>query len=183
MSSENNHDEETKLNEMKTNGTLDYYLDLTSYINQFITRNYPLSQEDFKSILEDKPTEHVQQRQQANEVLHRAMKEALDKIAAKNADTIDPSVENIQDVIKLLNSDTSDSMQSYKEELNNIIQYMLKKLWESQHQQVEQHTQEEINSEEVQTQPNSSTTTNNPQLLDETIQYSYEVRCNIRRNI
>ena len=44
------------IKEMEENGTIDYYLDLKKYINEFVNKNYPLSQEDLRSILENTPT-------------------------------------------------------------------------------------------------------------------------------
>lgn len=39
------------IEEMQQNGTADYYLELKKYINQFINKNYPLTQEDMQAIL------------------------------------------------------------------------------------------------------------------------------------
>ena len=83
------------IKEMKENGTIDYYLDLKKYIEEFVNRNYPLSKEDFHSISKDVPTENVIQRQETLRILNEAMKEVLTKVADRNGKIINRANEGI----------------------------------------------------------------------------------------
>ena len=69
---------------MKENGSADYYLELQSFISRFITVNYPLSEEDFRTIImEDKLTNNVIKRNRARSILREEMKKALKESKAK----------------------------------------------------------------------------------------------------
>lgn len=114
------------IKEMEENGTIDYYLDLKKYINEFINKNYPLSQEDLHSILEDTPTENVIQRQETHKILNDAMKEVLTNAANKNAQMINEANEG---------NYTEFSTNDFKQEIFQMKQEMLEKLWEAQHRE------------------------------------------------
>lgn len=132
------------IKEMEENGTIDYYLDLKKYINEFVNNNYPLSQEDLRSILENAPTENVVQRQETHRTLNEAMEEILSKVADRNAQIINE--ENY----------TEFSTNDFKQEIFQMKQEMLEKLWEAQHREEMQYgegeqTTEQENSFEEQT--------------------------------
>ena len=110
------------IKEMEENGTIDYYLDLKKYINEFVNKNYPLSQEDLRSILENTPTENVVQRQETHRILNEAMEEVLTNVADRNAQIINGANEGIY---------TEFSMNDFKQEIFQMKQEMLEKLWEA----------------------------------------------------
>lgn len=114
------------IKEMEENGTIDYYLDLKKYINEFVNKNYPLSQEDLRSILENTPTENVVQRQETYKILNEALEEVLTNVAHRNAQIINGANEG-----KYTEFSTND----FKQEIFQMKQEMLEKLWEAQHQE------------------------------------------------
>jgi hypothetical protein len=126
------------IKEMKENGTIDYYLDLKKYIEEFVNRNYPLSKEDFRSILKDVPTENVIQRQETLRILNEAMKDVLTKVADRNGKMINRANEGIY---------TEFSINDFKQEIFQMKQEMLEKLWEAQHK--EEQAQAEQTGEQL----------------------------------
>ena len=112
------------IEEMKENGTIDYYLELKKYISQFIDRNYPLSQEDLKSIINDNPSDNVKKRKQIATILKDSMEECLNKIAQRNIQMMDNANRG-----KI----TSFSMQDFSQEIFQIKQEMMEKLWNAEH--------------------------------------------------
>lgn len=135
------------IKEMEENGTIDYYLDLKKYINEFVNNNYPLSQEDLRSILENAPTENVVQRQETHRILNEAMEKVLSNVADRNAQIINEANEG---------NYTEFSTNDFKQEIFQMKQEMLEKLWEAQHREEMQYgegeqTTEQENSFEEQT--------------------------------
>lgn len=114
------------IKEMEENGTIDYYLDLKTYINEFVNKNYPLSQEDLRSILENTPTENVVQRQETHRILNEAMEEVLTNVADRNAQIINGANEG---------NYTEFSTNDFKQEIFQMKQEMLEKLWDAQHRE------------------------------------------------
>ena len=133
--------------EMEENGTIDYYLDLKKYINEFVNKNYPLSQDDLRSILQDNPTDNVLKRQETHDILNGAMEEVLTKVADRNAQIINGANEG---------NYTEFSTNDFKQEIFQMKQEMLEKLWEAQHREEEmqygegEQTTEQENSFEEQ---------------------------------
>lgn len=128
---------------MEENGTIDYYLDLKKYINEFVNKNYPLSQDDFRSILQDNPTDNVLKRQETHDILNGAMQEVLKNVAGRNAEIINRANEG---------NYTEFSTQDFEQELFQMKQEMLEKLWIAQHKeeqmQGEQSTEQDRYFEE-----------------------------------
>ena len=147
------------IKEMKENGTIDYYLDLKKYIEEFVNRNYPLSKEDFHSISKDVPTENVIQRQETLRILNEAMKEVLTKVADRNGKIINRANEGIY---------TEFSTNDFKQEIYQMKQEMLEKLWEAQHkeEQVYSHGSE---SEQAQAEQTGE------QLVEKVVEQSKEI--------
>ncbi len=147
------------IKEMKENGTIDYYLDLKKYIEEFVNRNYPLSKEDFHSISKDVPTENVIQRQETLRILNEAMKEVLTKVADRNGKIINRANEGIY---------TEFSTNDFKQEIYQMKQEMLEKLWEAQHkeEQVYSHGSE---SEQAQAEQTGE------QLVEKVVERSEEI--------
>ena len=171
------------IKEMEENGTIDYYLDLKKYINEFVNKNYPLSQEDLRSILENTPTENVVQRQETHRILNEAMEEVLTNVADRNAQIINGANEG---------NYTEFSTNDFKQEIFQMKQEMLEKLWEAQHREEQmqygegEQTTELQNSfeeqsavveEQVYTQEseNAQTEQTGEQLVEEVVEQSEEI--------
>lgn len=134
------------IKEMEENGTIDYYLELKKYINDFVNKNYPLSKEDFRSILENAPTDNVIQRQETHKILNDAMEEVLKNVENSNNQIINQAYNG---------NYTDFSVDEFKQEIFQMKQEMLEKLWNEQHpeeqmqyEQVEQTTEQEESFEE-----------------------------------
>lgn len=116
--------------EMEENGTIDYYLEFKKYIGEFLNNNYPLSQEDLRSILQNNPTENVINRQETSRILNEAMTQVLEEIAEEN--------------IQMLNGDFSHINESFQYRFSEKQQKMLQILWEKQRQEEQGITGEKI---------------------------------------
>ena len=152
------------IREMEENGTIDYYLDLKKYIKDFINRNYPLSQEDLRSILENVPTDNVIQRQETYRILNEAMEEVLNNVADKNMQIINGASQG---------NYTEYSVQDYKKEIFEFQQKMLEKLWEEQHREEQMQFEEEQPTE--QENENLQIEQTGEQLVDEVVEQSQEI--------
>lgn len=171
------------IKEMEENGTIDYYLDLKKYINEFVNKNYPLSQEDLRSILENTPTENVVQRQETHRILNEAMEEVLTNVADRNAQIINGANEG---------NYTEFSINDFKQEIFQMKQEMLEKLWEAQHREEqvqyeegEQTTEQQNSFEEqsdvveeqvyAQESENAQAEQTGEQLIEEVVEQSEEI--------
>lgn len=110
------------IKEMEENGTIDYYLILKKYIISFINNNYPLSQDDLRSIVENEPTKNVLQRQETYNILNEAMKECLKEVADRNNQIIMGANEGKY---------TPFTIDDFNKELFQIQQKMLEELWKA----------------------------------------------------
>ena len=110
--------------EMEENGTIDYYLELKKYISQFINKNYPLSQEDLRTIINDNPSDNVKKRNQVAAILNDSMEECLNKLAQRNAQMLDNANRG-----KI----TPFSVQNFEQEIFGIKQERMQKLWKAEH--------------------------------------------------
>lgn len=113
------------VDEMEKNGTIDYYLELTKYIQEFINRNYPLSQDDMRAIVRDETTDSSTRRQEAHRVLTAAMEEALNKFAEKNMQMISKAEQGTY---------TPYTVSDFEQTIFQMKQYMLGRLWRQQNQ-------------------------------------------------
>ena len=125
---------------MKENGSADYYLELQSFISRFITVNYPLSEEDFRTIImEDKLTNNVIKRNRARSILREEMKKALKEIEEGNMPKKGNAISQEY------------SIQDYYSDVNKIAERMVRKLEEEQlHKYEEEQQIKEKKNEEVQ---------------------------------
>lgn len=114
------------IEKMEQNGTSDYYLELKKYIQEFVDRNYPLSQDDMRSIVNDRPNENVQKRQRVSEILNEAMMEALKGVSEKNENLVNRA--NVEDL-------ASYQLTDFQKEIFALKQQMLEVLWSKQHGQ------------------------------------------------
>lgn len=114
------------IEKMEQNGTADYYLELKKYIQEFVDRNYPLSQDDMRSIVNDRSNENVQKRQRVSEILNEAMMEALKGVSEKNENLVNRA--NVGDF-------ASYQLTDFQKEIFELKQQMLEVLWSKQHGQ------------------------------------------------
>ena len=164
------------IKEMEENGTIDYYLDLKKYINEFVNKNYPLSQDDLRSILQDNPTDNVLKRQETHDILNGAMQEVLKNVAGRNAEIVNRANEG---------NYTEFSTLDFEQEIFQMKQEMLEKLWEVQHREEqmeygegEQTTEQENSFEEQdgQVYPQESENAEaGEQLVEEVVEQSEEI--------
>ena len=54
------------LKDMEASGVMDYYLDLSKFINIFINTNYPLTKEDVVALIEDRQTLNLKELKRSN---------------------------------------------------------------------------------------------------------------------
>jgi len=113
-----------EISEMEENGSIDNYLELKNFIRQFIDNNYPLSQEDLRSIIEDRPTENVLKRRQTYDILKEALEIVLQKVVKRNTDIIEGAKKGEY---------TSFTTKELEQELLQQKREMLAILWEKQY--------------------------------------------------
>lgn len=123
------------IEKMEQNGTVDYYLELKKYIQEFVDRNYPLSQDDMRSIVNDRPNENVQKRQRVSEILNEAMMEALKGVSEKNENLVNRA--NVGDL-------ASYQLTDFQKEIFALKQQMLEVLWSKQHGQDSKNISKEV---------------------------------------
>ena len=111
------------INEMEKTGVIDYYLDLTRYIRDFLNRNYPLSKEDMIEFGKNIITDNLKKRGEVHKVLTEAMKVELAKMAEKNA--------RMMELVKQGNY-INYSVQDTQQDLFRMKQEMLAVLWRYQ---------------------------------------------------
>ena len=107
---------------LEQQGTIDYWLELTTYIREFVDRNYPLTQKDLKSIVDDNPTDIVLRRNEVCNILKSAMQMALEKEALITKKIME----------KAQNGEyTSYSLSVAQQVIFEMKQFMLQQLWDA----------------------------------------------------
>lgn len=110
------------IEEMEKYGVIDYYLELKKYINLFLERNYPLTEEDMKAIVNDKETENIKTRNEVKKILTASLMISLEEQMNKNKLWL-KELEKNPNLIAM----TADEEQKL---IFNIKQQMLSTLWE-----------------------------------------------------
>ena len=110
---------------MEENGTIDYYIELKKYIQYFLDRNYPLTKDDMKSLIEDSPSENAIKRVQVQRVLTDSLNEILEEVALKNEKIIADAYQG---------KNTKYTIQDYRNDIEKYKQVMMEKLWNFNHQ-------------------------------------------------
>lgn len=110
------------IEEMEKYGVIDYYLELKKYINLFLERNYPLTEEDMKAIVNDKETENIKTRNEVKKILTASLMISLEEQMNKNKIWLKELEKNPN-----LSPMTEDEEQKI---IFNIKQQMLSTLWE-----------------------------------------------------
>lgn len=133
-----------EIEEMENNGTIDYFLELRQYINEFIKRNYPLTKEDMASIIAGTPTENVIKREEVYAILNETLKEILKEVEDINNQMINLAKKGI--LIQIYDT------KNVKQDLEKQKQRLLEALWKKQ-----QHGEQQQNKP-IDTKPEEKTT-------------------------
>lgn len=112
------------IREIEEKGVMDNWLELKGFIREFLDQNYPLSQEDMRSILQGTPTDNAAKRQEVYEILNGAMDEVLRNAADRNTQIIDGANQG---------SYTQYTTEDVKRDIFEQKQQMLEILWQAQH--------------------------------------------------
>ena len=107
--------------EMENVGVADYYLELSKFIHDFVNRNYPLTIDDMKEIVNDVETENIKYR---NEILN-VMNAALEIILMRKTNENLEFIKNTNNGIYLRPVD----IKTQQEEIYNYSQQILETLW------------------------------------------------------
>ena len=107
--------------EMENVGVADYYLELSKFIHDFVNRNYPLTIDDMKGIVNDVETENIKYR---NEIL-KVMNAALEIILMRKTNENLEFIKNTNNGIYLRPVD----IKTQQEEIYNYSQQILETLW------------------------------------------------------
>ena len=107
--------------EMENVGVADYYLELSKFIHDFVNRNYPLTIDDMKGIVNDVETENIKYR---NEIL-KVMNAALEIILMRKANENLEFIKNTNNGVYLRPVD----IKTQQEEIYNYSQQILETLW------------------------------------------------------
>lgn len=109
------------IDEMEEYGVSDYYLELKKFINEFINKNYSLTKEDMRAILEGKTTLNIESRRNTENTLLNSMNIALQELINNNEKFLDKlqSGENVKPIYQQLQNEI----------IFNIKQKMLEDLW------------------------------------------------------
>ena len=107
--------------EMETLGVADYYLDLSKFIHNFVNKNYPLTEDDMRAIINDVETLNIKERNEILNVMLDSLNNILLRKAKENLDFIRATYQG--KYIKPVN------MEIQKEEIFKYSQEILENLW------------------------------------------------------
>lgn len=110
------------LDQMKQLGVENYYLDLTKYMSEFMDKNYPLTKEDMKAILNNQTTPNTENRQNIDRVMKAEIQKIIEKQAEENQQRIE-ALENGQDIEPF-------NIEIYKKQIFDYQQQLLEALYE-----------------------------------------------------
>ena len=107
--------------EMETLGVVDYYLELSKFIHDFVNKNYPLTEDDMRAIINDIDTLNIKERNEVLKVMLDSLNSILLRKAKENLDFIRACYQDVY--IKPVN------MEMQKEEIFKYSQEILESLW------------------------------------------------------
>ena len=116
------------INEMEETGVYDYYDALNRWINYFVNRNYPLTEDDFRAIAQGNTTENITNREKVVSILKNELENQLSKQQEINANML-KDMEN--------GTYTPYDTDCLNRDIEKMQQEMLEKLWNEQHQEIE----------------------------------------------
>lgn len=107
--------------EMETLGVADYYLDLSKFIHNFVNKNYPLTEDDMRAIINDVETLNIRERNEILNVMLDSLNNILLRKAKENLDFIKATYQ-CKDVKPI-------TMEMQREEIFKYSQEILENLW------------------------------------------------------
>ena len=122
------------INEMEETGVYDYYDALNRWINYFVNRNYPLTEDDFRAIAQGNTTENITNREKVVSILKNELENQLSKQQEINANML-KDMEN--------GTYTPYDTDCLNRDIEKMQQEMLEKLWNEQHPEIESGSQED----------------------------------------
>lgn len=111
------------IEEMKETGVYDYFDALNKWINYFVNRNYPLSKDDIRALIEGNTTDNIINRNRVLDILKNELNDQLIKKQEMNAQMIEKMEEGIYTPysIENLNNDIEEMQQEMLEKLHNEL--------------------------------------------------------------
>lgn len=122
------------INEMEETGVYDYYDALNRWINYFVNRNYPLTEDDFRAIAQGNITENITNREKVVSILKNELENQLSKQQEINANML-KDMEN--------GTYTPYDTDCLNRDIEKMQQEMLEKLWNEQHPEIESSNPEQ----------------------------------------
>ena len=122
------------INEMEETGVYDYYDALNRWINYFVNRNYPLTEDDFRAIAQGNTTENITNREKVVSILKNELENQLSKQQEINANML-KDMEN--------GTYTPYDTDCLNRDIEKMQQEMLEKLWNEQHPEIESSNPEQ----------------------------------------
>lgn len=116
------------IKEMEETGIFDYYDALNKWINYFVNRNYPLTENDFRALSYGNTTENITNREKVSDILKNELENQLLKQQEINATML----ENMEH-----GSYTPYDIDCLNRDIKKMQQEMLEKLWNEQHPEIE----------------------------------------------
>ena len=107
--------------EMETIGVADYYLELSKFIHDFVNKNYPLTENDMRAIINDVETLNIKERNEVLKIMLDSMNTILLRKSKENLEFLKSCYQGIY--VKPVN------VEMQKEEIFNYSQEILENLW------------------------------------------------------
>lgn len=120
---------------MEETGVYDYYDALNRWINYFVNRNYPLTEDDFRAIAQGNTTENITNREKVVSILKNELENQLSKQQEINANML-KDMEN--------GTYTPYDTDCLNRDIEKMQQEMLEKLWNEQHPEIESSNPEQF---------------------------------------
>ena len=161
------------INEMEETGVYDYYDALNRWINYFVNRNYPLTEDDFRAIAQGNTTENITNREKVVSILKNELENQLSKQQEINANML-KDMEN--------GTYTPYDTDCLNRDIEKMQQEMLEKLWNEQHPEIESSNPEQSvdiysgnieESNEIESEPQENYSDNS--LIDQVSEISEEM--------
>ena len=158
---------------MEETGVYDYYDALNRWINYFVNRNYPLTEDDFRAIAQGNTTENITNREKVVSILKNELENQLSKQQEIDANML-KDMEN--------GTYTPYDTDCLNRDIEKMQQEMLEKLWNEQHPEIESSNPEQSvdiysgnieESNEIESEPQENYSDNS--LIDQVSEISEEM--------
>ncbi len=153
----------------------DYYDALNRWINYFVNRNYPLTEDDFRAIAQGNITENITNREKVVSILKNELENQLSKQQEINANML-KDMEN--------GTYTPYDTDCLNRDIEKMQQEMLEKLWNEQHPEIESSNPEQSvdissgdieESNEIESESESQEDYSDNSLIDQVSEISEEM--------